>query len=72
MTEPKLSMPEVRAEAERLVFEAGGWLVVANRMQMTGDSLRRRFMASASVVDAREWLVNLRNTLANEDAARAP
>ncbi len=71
MTEPKLSMSEVRAEAERLVFEAGGWLTVANRLGMTSDSLKRRFMASASVTDAREWLVNLRNTLAN-DPAKAP
>ncbi len=72
MTEPQMSMREVRTEAERLVFEAGGWLTVANRMGVTGDSLRRRFMASASVVDARAWLVNLRNTLANDDATRAP
>ncbi len=70
MTEPQMSMSEVRAEADRLVFKAGGWLTVANRMGITGDSLRRRFMASANVVDAREWLVNLRNTLAND--ANAP
>ncbi len=72
MTEPQMSMPEVRAEAERLVFEAGGWLTVANRMGITGDSLKRRFMASASVTDARAWLENLRNTLANDGSASAP
>ncbi len=72
MTEPNLSMDEVRAEAERLVFKAGGWLAVANRMEITADSLKRRFMVSASVTDAREWLVNLRNVLANDDAATAP
>ncbi len=72
MTEPNMSMREVRTEAERLVFEAGGWLTVANRMGMSGDSLRRRFMASANVVDARAWLDNLRNTLANDDPAIAP
>ncbi len=65
MTEPQMSMSEVRTEAERLVFEAGGWLTVANRMGITGDSLRRRFMASANAADARAWLENLRNTLSN-------
>ncbi len=63
MTEPQMSMREVRAEADRLVFEAGGWLVVGSLMQMTPEALRRRCL-SGSVKDARGWLMNLRHALA--------
>ncbi len=67
MTEPQMSMREVRAEADRLVFKAGGWLTVANRLEMTHDALRRRFQPAASITNARAWLCYLRSALAGEE-----
>jgi hypothetical protein len=54
-----ISLREIRERAERIVFERGGWLQVANRMGLTGETLRRRFAPSAPQSQARETLAAL-------------
>ncbi len=40
MDEDKRPLPEVAAEAELIAFDNGGWLVVANKMEMAGEALK--------------------------------
>lgn len=60
----KLTRDEVIEQAERIVFEHGGWLACATKLGMSREALVRHIKRNNNVVDMRAWLSALRNTLA--------